>query len=95
MNGYGKAVNQKEAAVVVRDVLAECAGSILDRCVSLMQVRPINPKTLMDYDHYEVRIRCMVDDDLRRCINFIVGKHNLSMRQEGNEIILLRHQAVI
>ncbi len=94
-NGYGEAMNKKEAAFVVRDVLAECAGSILDHCVSVVQVRPVNPKTLIDYDHYEVRIRCMVDDDLRRCINVVVVKHNLSMRQEGNEIVLFCPQAII
>jgi hypothetical protein len=82
-------MDHTEAAVVLRDVLAECAGSLLDRCVS---ISPVAPKTLMDYGHYEVRINCMVDDDLRRCVNTVVNKHKLAMRQEGNDIIIFRPQ---
>jgi hypothetical protein len=32
----------------------------------------------------------MVDDDLRRCINTVVAKHKLAMRQVGNVVILYR-----
>jgi hypothetical protein len=82
-------MDKKEAIVVLRDVLAECAGSLLERCVSLS---PVKPKTLADYGRYEVRISCMVDDDLRRCINRVVNKHKLEMRQMGNVIIIYRLQ---
>ena len=85
-------MDRKEAIVVLRDVLAECAGSLLERCVSLSSVIPISPKTLTDFDQYEVRISCMVDDDLRRCIGAVVDKHKLSMRQEGNVVIIYRRQ---
>ena len=88
--GKEETLDQKEAIAVLRDVLAECAGSLLERCVSLSSVTPVNPKTLPDYNQYEVRISCMVDDDLRRCINTVVNKHKLAMRQEGNEVILYR-----
>ncbi len=88
----GKAMDQKEAIVVLRDVLAECAGSLLERCVSLAPVVPVNPKTLTDYDQYEVHINCMVDDDLRRCINTVVNKHKLATRQQGNKVIIYRPQ---
>jgi hypothetical protein len=47
--GKGKTMAQKEAIAVLRDVLAECAGSLLERCVSLS---PVDPKTLTDYGHY-------------------------------------------
>ena len=87
--GKGKTMEQKEAIAVLRDVLAECTGSLLERCVSLS---PVDPKTLTDYGHYEVRISCMVDDDLRRCINTVVSKHKLAMRQIGNEVIIYRPQ---
>jgi hypothetical protein len=86
----GKIVDRKEAIAVLRDVLAECAGSLLERCVSLSSVKPVNPKTLIDFDQYEVRISCMVDDDLRRCIDTVVNKHKVSMRQEGNVVIIYR-----
>jgi hypothetical protein len=82
-------MDRKEAIDVLRDVLAECSGSLLERCVSLS---PVNPKTLTDYGQYEVRISCMVDDDLRRCINTVVNKHKLAMRQNGNEVIIYRPQ---
>ena len=85
-------MEKKEAIAVLRDVLAECAGSLLERCVSLSSVVPANARTLMDYTRYEVRVSCMVDDDLRRCINIVVNKHKLSMRQVGNEVILYRPQ---
>jgi hypothetical protein len=80
-------MDKQEAAVVLRDVLAECAGSLLARCVWLA---PVTPKTLEDYGHWEVHIGCMVDDDLRRCIGAVVSKHKLAMRQTGNVIILYR-----
>ena len=83
-------MRQEEAIRVMRDILSECAGFILDRCVSLSSVVPANPKTLEDYEHFEVRIRCMVDDDLRTCINRVVSKNRLETRQERNEIIVYR-----
>ena len=81
-----------EARLVLRDVMAECAGSLLERCVSIATVVPVNPKTLTDYNQYEVRISCMVDDDLRRCIDTVIKKHKLATRQVGNEIIIYRPQ---
>ena len=83
-------MDKQEASVVLRDVLAECAGSLLARCVLL---KPVSPKTLQDYDQWEVHIACMVDDDLRKCISTVVDKHKLAMRQEGNAIILCRDHA--
>jgi hypothetical protein len=83
-------MEKQEAITVLRDVLAECAGSLLERCVSLTSVEPVNPKTLIDYGKFEVRITCMVDDDLRRCINIVVNKYRLATRQEGNQIVLYR-----
>jgi hypothetical protein len=80
-------MNREEALVVLRYLLNECAGSLLARCVSLV---PVAPKTLQDYGRYEVHIGCMVDDDLRRCINTVVNKHKLAMRQTGNTVILYR-----
>ncbi len=80
-------MDKEEAAGVMRDVLAECAGSLLDRCVLLV---PVVHRILEDYDQWEVHIACMVDDDLRRSINTVVAKHKLSMRQTGNVIILFR-----
>jgi hypothetical protein len=83
-------MDRQEAVTVLRDVLAECAGSLLARCVSLASVAPVNPQTLMDYSKFEVRITCMVDDDLRRCIARVIDKHKLATRQEGNQIIIYR-----
>jgi hypothetical protein len=78
-------MDREEALVVLRDLLAECAGSLLARCVSLV---PVVPHVLQDYGRYEVQIGCMVDDDLRLCINTVVNKHKLAMKQNGNTIIL-------
>jgi hypothetical protein len=80
-------MDRKEATAVLRDVIAECAGSLLERCVSLS---PVDPKVLLDYGRYEVRISCMVDDDLRRCINIVVNKHKVAMRQVGNDVFIYR-----
>ena len=84
-------MEKQEATVVLRDVLAECAGSLLARCVLLV---PVAPKTLEDYGRYEVHIACMVDDDLRRCVNFVVNKHKLALRQARNVLILYRPKAL-
>ena len=83
-------MEEKEAVDVLHDILAECAGLLLDHCVELSQVQSPHPVTLTDYNHYEVRIKCMVDDDLRICLSRVVNKHKLLMRQEGNQIILYR-----
>ncbi len=83
-------MDKQETTVVMRDVLAECAGSLLDRCVLLV---PVVPHILQDYGQWEVHIACMVDDDLRRCISTVVAKHRLAMRQAGNVIILFRAKA--
>ena len=83
-------MDKTQATIVLRDVLAECAGSILPRCVLL---EPASPQTLENAGHYEVHLACMVDDDLRRCIEIVVNKHQLSMRQDGNRIILYRDHA--
>ena len=80
-------MEKEEAVAVLRDILAECAGSLLARCVLLV---PIAPKKLEDYGRYEVHIACMVDDDLRRCVNFVVSKHKLALRQTGNVLVLYR-----
>ena len=83
-------MEKEEAVVVLRDVLAACAGSLLERCVLLA---PVEPKTLEDYGRYEVHVACMVDDDLRRCINSVVSKHKLALKQTGNRLILYRPKA--
>ena len=80
-------MDRQKASVVLHDISVECADSRLARCVSLV---PVVPQNLLDYGHYEVQISCMVDDDLRRCINTVANKHKLAMRQTGNKIILYR-----
>ena len=80
-------MDMQEASVVLRDLLAECAGSLFASCVSLV---PVVPQALLDYGRYEVHIVCMVDDDLRQCISTVVDRHKLAMRQTGNRIILYR-----
>jgi hypothetical protein len=89
--GRRKKLYKKEAILVVQDVLAECDGSLLERCVSLVPIAA--PKTLEDYGRFEVHISCMVDDDLRRCLGVVVSKHKLAMRQTGNVIILFHPKA--
>jgi hypothetical protein len=83
-------MRQKEAIKVKREILSECSGFVLERCISLSSVVPANPKTLDDYEHYEVRIRCMVDDDLRTCIYRVVSRNRLETRQERNELVIYR-----
>ena len=79
---------KNEAALVMHDVLAECSGSLLERCVLLVPIA--QPKTLEDFGRFEVHISCMVDDDLRRCLDTVIRKHRLGMRQIGNIVILFR-----
>ena len=83
-------MEKQEAMVVLRDVLNECAGALLAHCVLLV---PVDPKTLLDYGHYEVHIVCMVDDDLRHCVNTVVAKHKLGLRQMGEVLVLYRSTA--
>jgi hypothetical protein len=80
-------VEKQEAMVVLHDVLTECAGALLAHCVLLV---PVAPKTLLNYDRFEVHIVCMVDDDLRHCVNTVVVKHKLALRQLGKVLVLYR-----
>ena len=83
-------MEKQEAMVVLRDVLNECAGALLAHCVLLV---PVAPKTLLNYGHFEAHVACMVDDDLRHCVNAVVAKHKLALKQMGKILVLYRPTA--
>ena len=80
----------EEAIKIMREILADCYGLVLEQCISLYSEVPVHPKTLDDYAHYEIRINCMVDDDLKMCVNKVVARHKLQTRQERNRLIIYR-----
>jgi hypothetical protein len=80
----------EEAIKIMREIVSECAGLVLEQCVLLSSVVPVHPKTLDDYNHYEIRIRCMVDDDLKMCIDKVAVRHKLQTRLERNVLVIYR-----
>jgi len=78
------AMDRQEAVRVLREILGECDGSLLMSSVSL------SPVTLnrIEKASFELRINCGLDDYLRKCINSVVERHKLSMKELGNSVVI-------
>jgi hypothetical protein len=80
------AMYRQEAAMVLREILGECDGSLLMSCVSLSPIAP--HKT--EGSSFELRISCGLDDYLRKCIHAVVERHKLTMKELGSAVIIYR-----
>lgn len=80
------AMDRQEATQVLREVLGECDGSLLMSSVSLSPVNPARAEN----SSFELRINCGLDDYLRKCINSVVVRHNLSMKELGDSVVIFQ-----
>jgi hypothetical protein len=80
------AMDRKEATMVLREIMGECDGLLLMTCVSLSPTAPIRD------DSFELRIHCGINDYLRRCINTVLQKHQLSMKESNSSLVIYNPQ---
>ena len=78
------AMDRQEASMVLREILGECDGSLLMSCVSLSPVTP----TGAEGSSFELRISCRLDSYLRRCINDVIQRRKLAMKELGTSVII-------
>ena len=72
-------MNRQEATSVLRELLTECNGALSTSSVSLSST---------DSGNYQLSINCVLDDFLRKCMNTIVEKHGLRMKEQHGKVTL-------
>ena len=65
----------------VRDVINEL---VTPTCVTL------DPELVHTGVGFQIRIKCDLDDVSRRCIETIVAKHQLALREEKGYVLILK-----
>ena len=78
------AMDRKEATKVLREILGECDGSLL---MSGVSISPIYPRGA-EGSSFELKINCALDDYLRKCINAVLVRHKLTMKELGKSIVI-------
>lgn len=81
------AMDRREAVKVLREILSECGSSLL---MSSVSISPIAPN--MGGSSFELKINCMLDDYLRKCIDAVLERNKLAMRDLGNAVVIYRSQ---
>jgi hypothetical protein len=79
-------MDRQEAARVLREILGECDGSLLMSCISLSPAAP----NRAEGSSCELRINCGLDDYLRKCINAVLERHKLAMKELGSVVVIYR-----
>ena len=80
------AMDRQEAARVLREILRECDGSLLMSSVSILRVGQNSGES----SSFELRINCVLDDCLRKCISDVLERHNLAMKELESSVIIYR-----
>lgn len=80
------AMNRQEAVKVLQEILCECDGSISMSSVSLSPITPNKAQS----SSFELRINCRLDDSLRTCINAVLERHKLAMKELGTSLVIYR-----
>jgi hypothetical protein len=76
-------MNRQEAAAVLREVLEACQDLVDMNYVSL---NPSDAKIRKKTDNYELYIKCVLDNSLKRCLTPILEKHQLRMKELSGAI---------
>jgi hypothetical protein len=79
-------MDRQEAAGVLREILGECDESLLLSCVSLSPIASDKQAS----SSFELRINCGLNDYLRKCINAVLERHKLAMKELGNAVVIYR-----
>jgi hypothetical protein len=80
------AMERHEAVRVLREILGECDGALLMSCVSISPIAPFRAEG----SSFELKINCVLDDYLRKCINAVLEKHKLAIKELGSAFIVYR-----
>jgi hypothetical protein len=78
------AMDRKETVKVLREILSECDGSL---SMSSVSISPI-ALTKAECSSFELKINCALDDYLRKCIDAVLERHKLAMRDLGSSFII-------
>jgi hypothetical protein len=78
------AMDRQEATRVLHEILGECDGSLLMSCVSLSPVTT----TSAESSSFELKISCGLDDYIRECINNVIQRRKLAMKELGTSVTI-------
>jgi hypothetical protein len=78
------AMDRQEAAKVLREILGECDGAL---AMSSVSISPIAPNRT-EGSSFQLQIDCGLDDYLRKCINAVLMRHKLAMKELANSVII-------
>jgi hypothetical protein len=82
------AMNRQEAVKVLQEIIGECDGSLSMSSVSLSPIALNKAPS----SSFELRINCRLDDSLRTCINAVLERHKLAMKELGASLVIYRPQ---
>ena len=68
-------MDRKEATKVLREILSQCEGKLLMNSVSLLPITQSGTK-----DSFELKIDCVLDNDLRKCFKTVLEKNKLEIK---------------
>jgi hypothetical protein len=76
-------MNKFEALAVLHEIYDACKEAVTMTCVSLdeKQVEPLAAGC-------QIRMKCDLDNSSRQLIEAILGKHNLTLREENSYVFI-------
>ncbi len=72
-------MNKSEALTVLHEIYGVCRESLTISCVSLDSK---SSQIVPDGRAFQIRLKCELDNQSRRCIKPILQKHRLAMKEE-------------
>jgi hypothetical protein len=80
-------MDRKEALAVLHQINDECKEAILMFCVS---IDSLNSQLTKEGTRYLIKIKCDLDDYSRKCLNPILQRNGLSLKEENGFVIILK-----
>jgi hypothetical protein len=78
-------MNREVAVAVLREILVSCRELIETNYLNL---KPSDANIRKKYDDYELHIKLVLSDPVRQCIEPILEKHKLSVRESKDIVII-------
>jgi hypothetical protein len=72
-------MNRQQATAILRELMIECDGALLGSSVSL---------TTTQLNNYSIDMHVQLDDTLRKCINRVLKKHQLAMKEHTGKVTI-------
>ena len=77
-------MDRKEAIKVLREIISECGGELLMSSVSLLPVAHSGTEG----SFFELKIGCVLDDDLTKCFNTVLERNKLAIKELDNSVVI-------